>query len=126
MNHSLAYQKYLNFAGKPLVRLRRNQAIYRDSRHQRSLLIAILSPLLFFGPDAHHRKLEGIYVDQLINQVHWGPFVESLQREWDSNTLYVRNYPHASLTTYIIDAHSQVTLLRTSLVNQDIRFCLFI
>lgn len=87
----------MNFAGQPAARLNRQQAVY-DTTPQRSLLITIFSPALFFAPDVHLRKLELVFVDDMVNQVPWKAFINQLQEEWREFILYVCDYPSSETT----------------------------
>lgn len=87
----------MNFAGQPAARLNRNQAIY-DVKAHKSLLITILSPALFFAPDVHLKKLESVFVDEMVNQVPWKAFILQLQEEWREFIVYVRTLFRRLLT----------------------------
>ena len=94
-----AQQKFMNFAGQPAARLNRDQAVY-DIEIHRSILITILSPLLFFAPDVNLQKLECVFLDEMVNQVPWKAFLGQLQEDWKEFILYVRvppspSHPHA-------------------------------
>lgn len=80
----------MNFAGQPCARLNRGQAIY-DVKTKKSLLITILSPALFFAPDVHLKKLESVFLDDMVNQVPWKAFIQQLQEEWREFIVYVSN-----------------------------------
>ncbi len=64
---SLAHERFFHFYGEPAVRLRRGTSVY-GTIHGRSLLIGILSPLLFTAPLQHLMVLEKIWVDGVVHE----------------------------------------------------------
>jgi hypothetical protein len=78
----------MNFAGQPCAKLSRDQAIYEGAATRRSLLIAVLSPLLFFAPDVHLTALEKVWIDEMINQAPWKVLTSKLKDEWTEFVLY--------------------------------------
>jgi hypothetical protein len=79
--------KFLNFHGQHGARLSRNQSIYGNAKNNPTILISILSPLLFYAPDVHLHTLENIWVDGLIHLSCWRQLIEQLQEEWTDFTL---------------------------------------
>ncbi|KAJ7912851.1 hypothetical protein B0H13DRAFT_1874435 [Mycena leptocephala] len=53
-----------------------------------TLLIKLLSPLLFYAPDFHFVGLQTIYTDELIRHRGWAEFITRLNGEWQEFTLY--------------------------------------
>ncbi|KAJ6588820.1 hypothetical protein B0H19DRAFT_220413 [Mycena capillaripes] len=76
-----------NFHGEPSARLNVDQSVYTTVR-KRTLLIKLLSPLLFYAPDFHLVGLQTIYTDGLIRHRGWSEFITRLNREWQEFTLY--------------------------------------
>jgi hypothetical protein len=83
----LAHMKFLNFHGQHGARLSRNQSIYGHAKDNPTILISILSPLLFYAPDVYLHTLENIWVDGLIHLTCWRQMIEQLQEEWTDFTL---------------------------------------
>jgi hypothetical protein len=54
------------------------------------MLIRILSPILFFAPDAYLRGLEKVWVDGIIVEALWRESMQKLVSEWSDFVLYVR------------------------------------
>jgi hypothetical protein len=49
-----------------------------------TLLITILSPLLFFAADIHLSSLSNMWVDNMIVETTWKKFIEKIQNEWET------------------------------------------
>ena len=67
--------------------------MYDKPNRKRSLLITLLSPLLFLAPEEHRRELEKLWVDEVIleslwKQV-WKSFVTEMVEEWKDVILWV-------------------------------------
>lgn len=92
----------MNFSGQPAARLNRDQAIYDTTEH-RSMLITFFSPMLFFAPDVNLKKLESVFIDEMVNQVPWKAFLSQLQEDWKEFILYVR----APLSSLTCSAHTE-------------------
>ncbi|TDL22881.1 hypothetical protein BD410DRAFT_202988 [Rickenella mellea] len=84
----LANDRLLNFHGMHGARLTSEQSVQGQRKGDRSLLVTILSPLLFCAPDTHLNGLEKIWVDGIIKQMHWKLFVETLRSEWVEFTFF--------------------------------------
>jgi hypothetical protein len=78
-----------NFHGEPGARLNVDQSVYATVP-KKTLLIKLLSPLLFYAPDFHFVGLQTIYTDGLIRHRGWAEFITRLNGEWQEFTLYVR------------------------------------
>lgn len=85
---TFAHEQFLNFAGQLHARLSSDQAVYDTPHHQRSWLITVLSPILFFAPDVHLKGLETLWVDQKISQLPWKNFINKIEEEWKEFILY--------------------------------------
>ncbi|KAK0495035.1 hypothetical protein EDD18DRAFT_291769 [Armillaria luteobubalina] len=81
--------RFINFHGQPGARLARDQLIYETSS-KRTLLVTLLSPLLFFTPDIHLVILKKIGGDGHVhtNKASWTNFTQNLNTEWQEVTLY--------------------------------------
>ncbi|KAH7922764.1 hypothetical protein BV22DRAFT_1037138 [Leucogyrophana mollusca] len=75
------HNQFLHFHGEQCARLSRDQSVHGEYYKNRSLLMTILSPILFRAPYVHLRALHNIYVDTLINENDWKRFVERLNNE---------------------------------------------
>jgi hypothetical protein len=78
-----------NFHGEPGARLNVDQSVYATVP-KRTLLIKLLSPLLFYAPDFHFVGLQKLYTDGLVRHRGWAEFITRLNGEWKEFTLYVR------------------------------------
>ena len=81
-------ERYFHFHGVRGARLSRTQSV-RGFDIKRSLLIRILSPILFCAPETHLVSLEKIWIDKTIKQVPWNSFLAKLERDWEQFILYV-------------------------------------
>jgi hypothetical protein len=81
-----AHHRFVNFHGQYGARLNSDQTIH-GSKHQRSFLIQLLSPLLFSAPDIHLKSLELILVDRIVRLGSWNCFIRKLNSEWSEFTL---------------------------------------
>lgn len=88
-----ARTRFFNFYGQVGARLTADQTVYSKDRHRRSILLTIVSPLLFGAPHNYAQGLNAICIDQLVNHVSWKPFIDKLNSEWEAFTLYVRRFP---------------------------------
>jgi len=73
--------------------------VYDKPRRERSLLITLLSPLLFLAPDAYLREMERLWTDEVIREADWKWFISKLLAQWENVILWVRftllhNYIH--------------------------------
>ena len=85
----LGHWRFLHFHGQKSARQDRYKSVYKDSRRRRTILIRILSPMLFFFPDVHLLELEKLWTDKIIVEGHWREFMQKLVSEWTDFVLYV-------------------------------------
>jgi hypothetical protein len=64
--------------------------LYSKPRRERSLLITLLSPLLFLAPDAYLWEMEKTWMDGIIREPDWKRFISKLLAQWESVILWVR------------------------------------
>jgi hypothetical protein len=64
--------------------------VYDKPRHERSLLITVLSPLLFLAPEVHLREMERLGTNEVIIEAVWKSFMTKMIAEWESVILWVR------------------------------------
>lgn len=81
--------KYTNFCGQPGVRVDADRSIYYKEGHERETLIFRLSNLiLWYGPRKHYKRIQRVWVDEIINAPRWKDFITQLDNEWTGFTLY--------------------------------------
>ncbi|KAF7360414.1 hypothetical protein MVEN_00771400 [Mycena venus] len=85
--HVFARNRVYNFHGEPGARLNVDQSVHAVVQ-KRTMLIRMLSPLLFYAPDFHLVGLHAINTDGLIRHRGWSEFVTRLNSEWQEFTLY--------------------------------------
>ena len=64
--------------------------MYDKPRRERSILITVLSPLLFLAPEVHLREMEKLWTDEVIIETVWKSFMTKLLEEWEGVILWVR------------------------------------
>ena len=72
------------------ARLIRDQTVYDRPKRERTLLITLLSPLLFLAPDTYLREMEKIWTDDVIIEPYWKTFMAKLLAQWKGVILWVR------------------------------------
>ena len=72
------------------ARVNQDQSVYDKPIRERSLLITLLSPLLFVAPDAYLREMEKLWTDGTIREPDWKGFISKLLAQWESVILWVR------------------------------------
>lgn len=81
--------KYANFCGQPGARVDADRSIYYKEGHERETLIFRLSNLiLWYGPRKHYKRIQRVWVDEIINAPRWKDFITQLDAEWRGFTLY--------------------------------------
>ena len=91
----LAHWRFLHFHGQRHARLERDKTAYDEPKRVRSILISLLSPLLFLAPEVHLREMEKLWTDDVIIESVWKKFMSRLLGEWNGLILWVRS--HVSL-----------------------------
>ncbi len=85
----LAHWRFLCFHGQQHARLSRHQAVYSGAKQGRSLLITLLSPLLF-APEGHLlQEMEKLRTDEIITEKVSTGFLTKLVKEWEELILWV-------------------------------------
>ncbi|KAI0631094.1 hypothetical protein C8Q77DRAFT_1062481 [Trametes polyzona] len=82
------HQRFLNRHGQTYARISREQSVYNPTKHPRTALITLLSPLFWNAPEVHLRGLEKIWVDGIITIQPWSGFIGRLLNEWQEFILY--------------------------------------
>ncbi|KAI9446144.1 hypothetical protein H4582DRAFT_1843464 [Lactarius indigo] len=83
-----AHWRFLHFHGQKVSRLDRHKSIYGGSHRKRTILVRILSPILFFFPDVHLLELEKVWTDRIVVEALWKEFMQKLVSEWTEFVLY--------------------------------------
>jgi len=83
-----AHWRFLHFHGQRHARLVRDKTVYNKPARERSILITILSPLLFLAPEAHLREMEKLWTDGVIIGTVWKDFMAKLLEEWNDIILW--------------------------------------
>jgi hypothetical protein len=94
--------------------------VYGKATRERTILITLLSPLLFLAPDGHLREMEKLWTDEIIIEAVWKSFMAKLLGEWEGVILCVRrnNIPsgYSSFSLDVcpvdLDSHGQCGLSR--------------
>jgi hypothetical protein len=63
--------------------------VYEKPKRERSILITVLSPLLFLAPEVHLREMERLWTDEVIIETVWKSFMTKLIGEWEDIILWV-------------------------------------
>lgn len=95
---TLVNNQFINLYGQRGARLDRDQSIHGSIVNPRTLLVTILSPVLFWAPNDHLRALEKIWVDNIVHHGPWIRFIEKLNTEWQDFILFVRLLHSACLS----------------------------
>ena len=90
---TIARNQFINLYGQQGARLDRDQSVHGSTVNPRTLLVTILSPVLFWSPNDHLRVLEKLWVDNIVHHGPWIQFIEKLNTEWQEFILFVR-LPH--------------------------------
>ena len=85
-----AHWRFLYFHGETHARLIQDQSVYDKPKRERSLLITLLSPLLFLAPDAYLREMEKLWTDEIIKVSDWRRFIAKLLTQWENVILWVK------------------------------------
>ncbi|KAF9225209.1 hypothetical protein BS17DRAFT_584588 [Gyrodon lividus] len=85
---TFAHARFFNFHGEVGARLDADQTVYNFTERRPSVLLYLISWLLFRAPHVHLKTLKTIWVDQTINYVPWTKFLDKLNSEWQELVLY--------------------------------------
>lgn len=80
--------RFYNRYGQSSARLDRNRSVHGQKTLVRSPLVRLLSPILFYGPDAHLQSIQDIWVDRLLHKHAWTLFTDKIANEWMQATVY--------------------------------------
>ncbi|KAI6031092.1 hypothetical protein PISMIDRAFT_20175 [Pisolithus microcarpus 441] len=81
---------FLNFHGQPHARLDVDRTVYHSPVRRRctSILLRMLSLILFGAPWRYVETLRGVWVDETVNLPRWRAFVGNILNEWGGFTIY--------------------------------------
>ncbi|KAK0434279.1 hypothetical protein EV421DRAFT_1992243 [Armillaria borealis] len=99
--------RYMLFYGEPGVD-RGSSLMTEMVKHLHTPLIALLSPLLFFAPDAHCTALQAVWHNG-VPKAEWSAFIRKLSTEWQEfiiNATVLLNANIAFLAIQSIDESS--------------------
>ncbi|KAJ6595706.1 hypothetical protein DFH09DRAFT_145401 [Mycena vulgaris] len=99
-------ERVYNFHGVPGARLSIDQSVY-GTVPKRTMLITLLSPLLFYAPNFHLVSLQKMYVDGLVRHRGWSEFITRLNNEWQEFTLYATVVLNANVAFLSIQSVDQ-------------------
>ena len=85
----IAHNQFVHLYGQRGARLDRDQSVHGLIVNPRTLLVTVISPFLFWTPDAHLQSLEKIWVDCLVHHGPWTEFINGLNTEWHGITIIV-------------------------------------
>ncbi|KAH8987810.1 hypothetical protein EDB92DRAFT_2014060 [Lactarius akahatsu] len=83
-----AHWRFLYIHGQQHARLIRNQTVYSGVKQERSLLITLLSPVLFLAPEVHLQDIKKLWTDEIIIETVWKSFMTKLVGEWEELILW--------------------------------------
>ncbi|KAH9074152.1 hypothetical protein EDB83DRAFT_2515916 [Lactarius deliciosus] len=83
-----AHWRFLYIHGQQHARLIRNQTVYSGENQKRSLLITLLSPMLFLAPEVHLQDINKLWTDEIIIETVWKSFMSKLVGEWEELILW--------------------------------------
>jgi hypothetical protein len=63
--------------------------VYDKPEHERTLLITLLSPLLFFAPEVQLQDVDRLWTDEIIIETAWKTFMTELLGEWEYVIIWV-------------------------------------
>ena len=84
-----AHNKFIHLCGQKGARLDHDHSIHGSAVNPRSILVKVLSPFLFWAPDAHLRDLSKIWVDRLAHRRPWKKLMTKLVTDWQEFNLPV-------------------------------------
>ncbi|KAH9003371.1 hypothetical protein EDB86DRAFT_2891724 [Lactarius hatsudake] len=83
-----AHWKFLYIHGQQHARVTRHQTVYSGVKQERSLLIMLLSPVLFLAPEVHLQDIKKLWTDEIIIETVWKSFMTKLVGEWEELILW--------------------------------------
>ncbi|KAI9458695.1 hypothetical protein BJY52DRAFT_1223443 [Lactarius psammicola] len=84
----ITHWRFLYIHGQQHARLIRHQTVYSGVKQERSLLIKLLSPVLFLAPEVHLQDIKRLWTDEIIIETVWKSFMTKLVGEWEELILW--------------------------------------
>ncbi|CAA7270234.1 unnamed protein product [Cyclocybe aegerita] len=84
--HNFYHEYFLHLHGQRAARLDRDQPIHPT--YQRTFLMTIFSPLLFYGPEIHSKTLQKTAVDAMVRKADWDVVLAQLTDGWKQLNIY--------------------------------------
>ncbi|KAF8190440.1 hypothetical protein BJ912DRAFT_965115 [Pholiota molesta] len=97
-----ASSRYWNYAGEAHARLDRAQSVYGKPTNQRNWFMKSISVLLFSAPKVHLKKLQQLWVDQIVYAPCWDQMFKQLNSEWQAQILLAAILLNANVGLLII------------------------
>lgn len=85
-----AHERFMNYYGEKHARLNRDQSVFGETK--RTWFMSLISPVLFYAPEAYLKNMQSLTVDSLVNTPSWNKLILKLTEEWKEYTLYVRSH----------------------------------
>jgi hypothetical protein len=85
-----AHNQFVHLYGQRGARLDRDQSVHGSVVNPRTMLVIILSPMLFWAPNVHLHALEKLWVDRQVHIGPWTEFISKLNAEWQDLIIIVR------------------------------------
>ena len=98
--------KFVNFCGQRGARLDADQPLYdSNSGREKNPIFRFLNVVLFNSLDIHLESLRKAWVDKTVVKPRWKKFVDQLNGEWSSFTVFVsKSFIHrGELLTIVVD-----------------------
>ncbi|KAF7318735.1 hypothetical protein HMN09_00385800 [Mycena chlorophos] len=106
------HHRIWNHYGQEQARLSRDQAIfYREEKN--NWTAAVVNALTFGSFGAHLRRLEDVFVDDLVNVAHWRKFVHENVGQWKREAMTALLWLLLSVPSFFLPP-SSISLLATS------------
>ncbi|KAH9973803.1 hypothetical protein BGW80DRAFT_224457 [Lactifluus volemus] len=83
-----AHWRFLYFHGQKHARLVKGESVYAEPKYERTMLITLVSPMLFFAPEIHLRDVERLWTDEIVIETVWRSFMAKLLKEWKDIILW--------------------------------------
>lgn len=101
-------ERFVHFYGEPAVRLLRGASVYGTIR-RRTLLIRLVSPILFAAPLQHLKALERIWVDDIVHEPTWKVLINKFNKQWEEFILFATVMLNANMALLAIQSIDEVT-----------------
>ncbi|KAF5357045.1 hypothetical protein D9756_006504 [Leucocoprinus leucothites] len=103
-------ERFVHFYGEPAVRLLRGASVYGTIR-RRTLLIRLVSPILFAAPLQHLKALERIWVDDIVHEPTWKVLINKFNKQWEEFILFATVMLNANMALLAIQSIDELRFL---------------